>query len=171
MRTVLFAAATMAAALAACAADLDPLGGPYGGSGHAPTPSDKLPPVPPIDASCGSSASPARTTSVAEAGDDGGAPEGGDDAAGGAAPTWTELYTNYLTGCAAPGCHAETSTAKGAYSWLHGQGYISGATSTLVIKGKSCLKWFGGDMPPGCGAGEQAVSDMNAWVAAGASNN
>ncbi len=171
MHTVLLAAATMAATLAACSGDFDPLGGPYGGSGRAPSPSDKLPPVPPIDASCGTSASPAKTTAVAEAGVDAGSPEGGDAAGGGPVPTWTELYTNYLTGCAAPGCHGEMSSAKGAYSWLQSQGYISGATSTLAIKDKSCLKWFGGDMPPCGSAGQQAVSDMNAWVAAGAPNN
>jgi hypothetical protein len=67
------------------------------------------------------------------------------------------------------------STATKAYSYLQGEGYIGGTSSKLVDQGKSCLSWYGGDMPPG-GTGNsssdaQAVTDMNAWAAAGGQNN
>ncbi len=37
----------------------------------------------------------------------------------------------------------------------------------------SCLTWVssGGNMPPGGGSNPQAVTDMNAWAAAGAQDN
>jgi hypothetical protein len=60
------------------------------------------------------------------------------------------------------------TTAK-AYSYL--SSYINGTSSKLVVQGKSCLTWFGGDMPPGGGSDAQAVTDLDAWVAAGALNN
>jgi hypothetical protein len=67
------------------------------------------------------------------------------------------------------------ASATKSYSYLSGQGYINGTGSSLVKSGKSCLSWYDGDMPPG-GTGnsssdQQAVTDMNAWAAAGAQNN
>ncbi len=63
------------------------------------------------------------------------------------------------------------STASKAYSYLQGYGYINGTSSSLVQQGSSCLSWYGGNMPPGGGSDAQAVTDMNAWAAAGAQNN
>jgi hypothetical protein len=60
-------------------------------------------------------------------------------------------------------------TSAKAYSYL--SGYISGTSSILVVQGESCLTWFGGNMPPGGGKDSQAVTDLTAWVAAGAQNN
>ncbi len=63
------------------------------------------------------------------------------------------------------------SSASGAYSYLSGQGYISG-TGSILVKTGSCLSWYGGNMPPGGSrSNAMAVSDMNAWAAAGAKNN
>jgi hypothetical protein len=63
------------------------------------------------------------------------------------------------------------STASGAYSYLSSQGYISG-TGSLLCKSGSCLTWYGGNMPPlGSRSDPAAVSDMNAWAAAGAMDN
>jgi hypothetical protein len=63
-------------------------------------------------------------------------------------------------------------SAKSAYSYLSSQGYISGTHSALVQNGSSCLSWYGGgNMPPGGGNDAQAVTDMNAWAAAGALDN
>jgi hypothetical protein len=63
------------------------------------------------------------------------------------------------------------SSASASYSWLSGQRYISGTSSLLAASG-SCLSWYGGNMPPGgTRTDAQAVSDMNAWAAAGAMNN
>jgi hypothetical protein len=93
------------------------------------------------------------------------------EAADGGAPTWSQLYASYLWDCAGAGCHVEMVTANGAYTWLKAQGYLAGQSSTLVDPSKSCLKWYGGNMPPCGGGGDRAVSDMNAWAAAGALNN
>jgi hypothetical protein len=54
---------------------------------------------------------------------------------------------------------------------LKAQGYIAGAGSTLIDPSKSCLTWYGGNMPPCGGGGDRAASDMNAWAATGALNN
>ncbi|HTB73127.1 MAG TPA: hypothetical protein VK762_07775 [Polyangiaceae bacterium] len=90
------------------------------------------------------------------------------------APTWTQIYTDYLKS-GTPGncvnCHFQMSSASGAYSYLKGQGYING-TGSILAKTGSCLSWLGGTMPPGGPRSEpMAVSDMNAWAAAGAKNN
>jgi hypothetical protein len=62
--------------------------------------------------------------------------------------------------------------ASSAYTYLQGLGYINGTGSTLLVSGSSPLTWFGGNMPIGGPASNaQAVSDMNAWVAAGALDN
>jgi hypothetical protein len=60
-------------------------------------------------------------------------------------------------------------TSAKAYSYL--SNYINGTSSRLVVNGQSCLTWFGGNMPPGGGSDSQAVTDLDAWVAAGAQNN
>jgi hypothetical protein len=84
------------------------------------------------------------------------------------------IFSKYLAsgtagGC--PRCHGQMGSASGAYSWLSGQRYISG-TGSLLVTGGSCLSWYGGNMPPGGTRKDaQAVSDMNAWAAAGAKNN
>jgi hypothetical protein len=64
-------------------------------------------------------------------------------------------------------------SATSAYSYLSNQGYISGTSSALVDPSQSCLTWVssGGNMPPGGGSNAQAVTDLNAWVAAGAQDN
>jgi hypothetical protein len=68
-------------------------------------------------------------------------------------------------------CHGQANSASGAYSFLQGRGYINGKSTKLASSG-SCLTWFGGNMPPSGPAGDpQAVTDMTAWVAAGALNN
>jgi hypothetical protein len=62
------------------------------------------------------------------------------------------------------------ATASSAYSWLAGQGYM-GSPPPLTGT-RSCLTWYGGNMPVGgARTNAQAVTDMNAWAAAGAKNN
>ncbi len=93
---------------------------------------------------------------------------------GGTTPTWTEIFNSYLasgTEGRCDGCHSEGSTATNLYSWLNGKGYISGASSRLTSSSQSCLSWYGGNMPPGGPSDATAVSEMNAWAAAGAANN
>jgi hypothetical protein len=63
------------------------------------------------------------------------------------------------------------SSATNAYSWLKSSNYINGTSSTLVNPLASDLSWYGGNMPPGGGSDPQAVTDMNAWAAAGALDN
>ncbi|MDP9037439.1 MAG: hypothetical protein M3O50_21790 [Myxococcota bacterium] len=175
-----FAVATVAAALCAsgCSADDGaPLGGPFGGTAAVP---------PPVDAAVNSTAGK-QNRCKAVAGGEAGAPASaaiaGGDAGGDAgaeaglspdaktAPTWAFVYGRYLQGCTGPGCHVEMTTSNGAYAWLKGKGYINGTTSNLVNPLTSCLKWYGGDMPPCGGDDPLAVADMNAWAAAGALNN
>ena len=90
------------------------------------------------------------------------------------APTWSQIYANYFgsgTIGRCNGCHSQGSSAKNLYSWLQGKGYISGTSSPLVDSSQSDLSWYGGNMPPGGGSSSKAVSDMNAWAAAGALDN
>jgi hypothetical protein len=90
------------------------------------------------------------------------------------APTWSTIFTKYLasgTGGRCDSCHSEGSSAKNLYSWLQGRGYISGTSSSLVSSSSSCLSWYGGNMPPSGPSNASAVSDMNAWAAAGALDN
>jgi hypothetical protein len=95
----------------------------------------------------------------------------------GGAPTWTKIWTSYLAAgtignCAASGCHAQTSTASGAYSWLSGKGQITATNAPIADTSQSCLSWLGGDMPPsGPGSSAAAASDLAAWAAAGAPND
>ena len=90
------------------------------------------------------------------------------------APTWTAIFNDYLAGSKegrCSGCHSQGSSASNLYSWLQGKGYISGTSSKLVSNSQSCLSWYGGNMPPSGPSDATAVSDMNAWAAAGAANN
>ncbi len=90
------------------------------------------------------------------------------------ASTWSQIYSKYL-GFATVGncqsCHNQMSSATSSYSWLKGRNYINGTSSTLVNPAASDLSWYGGNMPPGGGKDAQAVTDMNAWAAAGALDN
>lgn len=167
----------------ACSSSGEPLGGPHGGT------TNSLPPP-----SEGSTSTASSSGDASSSADVGGTSSGGttvpsgcggsEDAGaseGGAAPTWTEIYTKYLSAnspaaCAACHTHAtQMPTASASYTYLASEGYIGGACPTLVQVGASCLSWYGGDMPPG-GTGNpasdaQAVIDMNAWAAAGAKND
>ncbi len=91
------------------------------------------------------------------------------------APTWTQIFNNYLAGSTkgrCSSCHSQGSSKANLYSWLQGKGYISGTSSALVDSNQSCLVWYGGNMPTsGVSSWPQAVTDMNAWAAAGALNN
>jgi len=58
--------------------------------------------------------------------------------------------------------------ASSAYDWLARRGYIDGTRSALVSPANSCLRWFGGNMPPQARPAEDATRDLQAWVAAGA---
>lgn len=90
-------------------------------------------------------------------------------------PTWTALFAAYF-GPGSPGscgraarCHAaEMRDASSAYEWLTRRGYIDGTRSALVSPTNSCLRWFGGNMPPQARPSEDATRDLQAWVAAGA---
>jgi hypothetical protein len=90
-------------------------------------------------------------------------------------PTWTLIYARYFGrgsagACAQAGrCHAGTmADANSAYEWLKQRGYISGTQSALVSRTNSCLRWFGGNMPPRGFSNDDATRDLEAWVAAGA---
>ncbi|HEY1959156.1 MAG TPA: hypothetical protein VGH28_26260 [Polyangiaceae bacterium] len=91
------------------------------------------------------------------------------------APTWTQVFNNYLksgTKGKCSSCHSQGNSASSLYTWLKGRGYISGSGSALVDANQSCLSWYGGNMPTnGPSSYAQAVTDMNAWAAAGAQNN
>jgi hypothetical protein len=63
------------------------------------------------------------------------------------------------------------SDAPSAYEWLAQRGYIAGPQSALVSRSNSCLRWFGGNMPPRGTANDTAARDLEAWATAGASNN
>lgn len=92
-----------------------------------------------------------------------------------APPTWSALFAEYF-GPGSPGscgrasrCHAEDMhDAASAYTWLSRRGYIDGTRSALVSPSNSCLRWFGGNMPPQGQPAEDATRDLQAWVAAGA---
>jgi hypothetical protein len=61
--------------------------------------------------------------------------------------------------------------ASSAYAWLEKRGYIAGVQSPLVSSSNSCLRWFGGNMPPRGKVNSQAARDLTAWAAAGAPND
>jgi hypothetical protein len=63
------------------------------------------------------------------------------------------------------------SDPSSAYSWLASRGYIAGTGSAIVDPRNSCLRWFGGNMPPRGAPNDEAVRDLMAWVAAGAADD
>jgi hypothetical protein len=192
LRQALWVAASLALGAGCGPADSSPLGGPYGGTAtHSPptvgsstTSGDATSQGGPTDAGPGDAGSSGSTGSSGSSGSSGGssssggsgsgsASSSGGSSSGGAAPTWTAIYDAYLAkgtvgNCRS--CHSQATSASGTYSWLQTTGYIGGTTSTLV-RGGSCLTWFGGNMPPGGRSDPMAVSDMTAWAAAGAPNN
>ncbi len=89
--------------------------------------------------------------------------------------TWTTVFNDYLASSTkgrCSSCHSQGSSKASLYTWLKGKGYINGTSSSLVDSNQSCLSWYGGNMPTnGPSSWSQAVSDMNAWAAAGAQNN
>jgi hypothetical protein len=93
------------------------------------------------------------------------------DAAAPAIPTWTQIHTRYLTtgtigNC--PVCHGEMETPESAYSWLDQRGELV----HLADPNRSVLSWYGGGMPVrGPTSAPQAVTDIDAWSAAGRANN
>ena len=95
-----------------------------------------------------------------------------------ATPTWSGIFARYLAvgtegGCGRSGaCHApEMAQASSAYDWLEQRGYIAGTKSPIASASNSCLRWFGGNMPPRGKPNEKAARDLIAWVAAGAPND
>jgi hypothetical protein len=114
------------------------------------------------------------TSPATDDGDDPATSSGGASSGRLTPPKWTDIYNSYLvTGtignCVI--CHAQMRTASGAYSYLQSTAYING-TGSLLAKAGSCLSWYGGDMPPGgTHNNAMAVSDLDAWAAAGAMNN
>jgi len=94
------------------------------------------------------------------------------------APTWTEIYARYF-GPGSEGscgrsraCHAAVmGDASSAHTWLEQRGYIAGTRSPIASEVNSCLRWFGGNMPPKGKPNPDAVRDFRAWVAAGAPND
>ncbi len=68
-------------------------------------------------------------------------------------------------------CHPGGSPSQ-LYGYLQGRGYVGGANPSLTSPSKSCLSWYGGNMPQGGPTSNaQATTDMNAWAAAGGQNN
>jgi hypothetical protein len=102
--------------------------------------------------------------------------DGQPPAAGEAPPTWGTIYARYFgpgteANCARSHCHAKVMPdADSAYRWLTQRGYIAGEQSALVGD-NSCLRWFGGNMPPKGVPNERAARDLTAWAAAGARND
>jgi hypothetical protein len=84
------------------------------------------------------------------------------------------LYTKYLAGGTIGNCSFchPGSTPSQLYSFLQGKGYVGGANPSLASASRSCLSWYGGNMPPGGpSSNAQAVADFDAWAAAGGKNN
>jgi len=143
-------------ALAACGATPDsPLGGPYGGGAYRLGPTDGA--YSNVDASF---TVPRETNAAAPAGEPG---------------TWTHIFTLYMaegTFGNCTHCHREMSDAPASYKWLADQDYMGGTAPPLTNRGSSCLSWYGGDMPPGLQPQKpDAVTEMDAWAAAGGRNN
>ncbi|HLK39889.1 MAG TPA: hypothetical protein VKU41_24200 [Polyangiaceae bacterium] len=92
--------------------------------------------------------------------------------------TWTDIFSTYFGpgtegGCGrSSACHAEEVRDAGStYEWLSRRGYITGTQSALVSRTNSCLRWFGGNMPPRGTPNDRATRDLEAWVAGGALDN
>jgi hypothetical protein len=120
------------------------------------------------------------------ANDDGGAPpDASPPDASGPAPTFTDLYRDWL-GPSTPGhcsnCHLGTlagfecgASQAECYAGLVAGGLIdpnAPATSLLGTDGASPLAWFGGDMPKDSPtANPAAKAALRAWILAGAHND
>jgi hypothetical protein len=156
-----------ASALAGCSDGAAPFGGPHGGEWNPPSPS-----AGPPDGAAGDDAS----------GDD----SGGGSSGGGPAPTWTEIYNLYLVAgkigdCTDTNilCHSQYNTPSAMYGYLMTQSQLGTNPPALTDPNRSCLTWYAGPndtvgnlMPlTGNPKSAQAVTDMNAWAAAGAPNN
>lgn len=201
MRQVLLSgvaiAMLVAGGIAGCSgADEHPLGGPYGGSGGTPNPShgdgtgnpdpgtgddagdpgtgddsgSTNPPPPGVDSGTHPPPGHDSGTNPPPPGQD-----SGTSPPPNSAPTWSQIWSMYFangTVGRCPSCHSQTSSASKMYTWMQGKGYISGTSSAIVSTSRSDISWFGGGMPPsGPTSNASAVSDMKAWVAAGAQNN
>jgi hypothetical protein len=116
-------------------------------------------------------------------------PEAGPDAAlGSAAPTWTQIYAQYI-GPGSPGhcsgtggCHTNVragfkcgTTKSECYQGLVQAGLVktvNGAQSPIGIVGQSPLVWLGGGMPlDNASPNPTGAAAVKAWVAAGAQDN
>jgi hypothetical protein len=190
----------IAAAVASCGGAGDPLGGPYGGTGAVPAPTDNdQQPSGGEDAGQVPSSNPGNgnsdpgTGAPTDGGHDSGTSGGNDSGghtpppdAGGppppvdsgsqtTAPTWSTVFAAYLESGTIGNCghcHSEMDTATKAYSWLQGKHQLPGPNPGLTSTSNSYLTWYGGNMPPGGSSSEPAaVAQMNAWAAAGALNN
>lgn len=154
------AACTGVGALA-CGGDDVPIGGPHG---EATTVL--------VYPTAGNSAVVASDAATGGGVGDGGVGAGGDGAGGG--PTWTMIFDAYMGPAVASPCktcHNKMDTPLHSYAWLASQGYMARPSPALVDKTQSCLSWYGGNMPPGGADNQAAVTDMNAWAAAGALDN
>lgn len=137
--------------LAGCGED-PPFGGPHGGDGRR---------VPPVAAWV-----PGTTYTP---------PSPPPPPAGGEPGTWFHIFGAYFevgTVGDCPSCHAEMKTSKSSYVWLKDLEYIGGTPPGLVDPAASCLAWFGGTMPPGNVAPNEAlVTELQTWATAGAKEN
>jgi hypothetical protein len=158
--TAAAACACLAAAAGSACSSGPPLGGPHGG---------EAPLVGPDEGNSSSSSATATSSSTGTSTSAQPPDASTDGAPAATGPTFSSLFNAYLTGCKM--CHTQTSSSNATYLWLRSQGYITGSSPALVSTSQSCLSWYGGNMPPGGGDDAAAVTDMNAWAAAGALNN
>jgi hypothetical protein len=83
------------------------------------------------------------------------------------APTWTDIFNDYLalgTVGSCGTCHGQADTASDTFAYLQ--------TSYAPTSFASAFTWSGGNMPlNGPSSNAQASADVAAWVAAGAQNN
>jgi hypothetical protein len=181
VRTLLPLIIASAAFVGCGSVDTPPLGGAYGGTTNATDPNGGS------NGDDGDAGTGTNDGSVVQQGQDSGSQQkdsgtvtkdsGGPppvDSGGSTAPTWSELFTSYLasgTEGRCDSCHSEGSSASSLYTWLKGKGYINGTSSKLTSSSQSILSWYGGSMPPSGPSDATAVSQMDAWVAAGAADN
>jgi hypothetical protein len=187
MRSVVFAAVVAVASIACGSVDDAPLGGPYGGSTDPTDPNGSDPSTnnddnnsTNDDAGSTQQQDDAGTTqqqqdSGTQQQKDSGTQQQDAGQQQQTGVTWTTVFNTYLAGSTkgkCSSCHSQGSSKANLYSWLKSKGYINGTSSSLVSTKQSCLSWYGGNMPTnGPSSWAQAVTDMNAWVAAGAQNN
>jgi hypothetical protein len=202
---VVFLSLALVAAAACGGADESPLGGPYGGTGSTTNPTTGNTSSSGDDAASTGTGDDSTGGGDDSGGGGGGGGGGADSGGGGgggggaidastgnvdsgggggspdasapppSAPTWSQLFTNYLasgTEGDCRGCHSQGSSASSLYSWLNGRGYMTAPNPTLLSSARDGLTWYGGGMPTnGAPSNAQAVTDFNAWAAAGAQDN